>query len=465
MNNIDMYKKKIKELKRENIRNEYKINYLRDKIQKRESALSWQVCQIYGNFFLENSIFTKIIRWLLSNLFLRIIKIKKGRYNSHQKYKNELDNILSENKGKTKGIIIYPPTVDWNVPLFQRPQQLALELSKRGFLFFYCTNNIFDRVSGFSNINNQLILTDKYSLLLNEIDNYIFYLNSTNLVITIIDIEEMLEKSKNVFIVYDYIDDLSVTSEINANLIRKHEYLIKTSDIIITTANNLYSEVLTKRDDGVYLVPNGVDYAHFHITRDKEFLPNDIQSIIEKRNPIVGYFGALASWFDYELVKYLAINRPEYHIVLIGVNYDNSLDISGIDTIENIHYLGIKEYSILPKCAVWFDVSIIPFVLNDITKSTSPIKIFEYMALGTPIVTTDLDECKKYKSVLIGRDYQEFVEKVDEAITLRGDNQYLLVLDQEARENTWEKRADAISQIISHHFLRNYNNKMDLNRY
>ncbi len=58
------------------------------------------------------------------------------------------------------------------------------------------------------------------------------------------------------------------------------------------------------------------------------------------------------------------------------------------------------------------DVMIIPFVLNEITSSTSPVKLFEYMAMKKPIVTTDMLECRKYKSVLIGKNYEDFIKKI-----------------------------------------------------
>ena len=90
--------------------------------------------------------------------------------------------------------------------------------------------------------------------------------------------------------------------------------------------------------------------------------------------------------------------------------------------------------------------------MNKITESTSPIKIFEYMALGKPIVTTDLRECRKYKSVLIGKDYENFIKKVDDALELRDDPAYLGLLDKEAKENTWEDRARKIDEAIQEHF-------------
>ena len=90
----------------------------------------------------------------------------------------------------------------------------------------------------------------------------------------------------------------------------------------------------------------------------------------------------------------------------------------------------------------------IPFLINEITESTSPIKLFEYMALGKPIVTTDMPECRKYRSVLIGNNPDDFIDKIESALALRGNPEYAATLKQEALDNTWEVKASAIASII-----------------
>ncbi|MFR8622317.1 hypothetical protein [[Ruminococcus] torques] len=103
---------------------------------------------------------------------------------------------------------------------------------------------------------------------------------------------------------------------------------------------------------------------------------------------------------------------------------------------------------ILQNYAARMDVLTIPFLINDITKATSPVKLFEYMALNKPIVTTDMDECRKYESVLIGHDHKEFLEQLDKAILLKTDETYKALLDKEALENTWEEKARTILEQL-----------------
>ena len=131
-----------------------------------------------------------------------------------------------------------------------------------------------------------------------------------------------------------------------------------------------------------------------------------------------------AEWFDYELIKKLAVERPDREIVLIGVDYDKSIEKSGMDKLSNIHFLGPINYTELPAYSKHFSVSTIPFILNDITESTSPVKLFEYMAMGHPIVTTNLPECKKYQSTLISKTHEEFMANIEKALTLSENAEY-----------------------------------------
>ena len=156
----------------------------------------------------------------------------------------------------------------------------------------------------------------------------------------------------------------------------------------------------------------------------------------------------MAVWFDYELIRKLAVLRPNYNIVLIGSKYDDSLENSKIEELENVYFLGTRAYNVLKNYAKHFDVCTVPFIINDITKSTSPLKIFEYMALEKPIVTTAMDECKKYKSIYIANNAEEFIQLVDETLKLNKDkdSKYYDMLKKEAMQNSWQNK---VTQIIN----------------
>ena len=93
---------------------------------------------------------------------------------------------------------------------------------------------------------------------------------------------------------------------------------------------------------------------------------------------------------------------------------------------------------------------IIFYLINSITQATSPLKLFEYMALGKPIVTTAMKECKKYKSVMIANNNEEFIDLIDKSIELSKDknNSYFDLLNKEALENTWKEKAISIINLL-----------------
>ena len=173
----------------------------------------------------------------------------------------------------------------------------------------------------------------------------------------------------------------------------------------------------------------------------------EFKAVLEKGKPIMCYYGALAKWFDYELIKKIAAT-DKYSIVLFGIKYDEAYD-ENMNGEENVYFLGPVDYKILKNYAAKCDILTIPFVINNITKATSPVKLFEYMALHKPIVTTDMNECRKYKSVLRGVDHSDFLAKLDKAMELKNDENYIALLDQEARANDWSEKAKVIIDLIS----------------
>ena len=119
---------------------------------------------------------------------------------------------------------------------------------------------------------------------------------------------------------------------------------------------------------------NGVDYEHYQNIYANFKFDTEFQEILAEKKPIIGYYGAFASWFDYEMIRKLATDRPQYNIVLIGTKYDDTLEKSGIEQLSNVHFLGTKSYNVLKNYANKFNVCTVPFIINDITKATSYFK-------------------------------------------------------------------------------------------
>ncbi|MGU8237284.1 glycosyltransferase [Clostridium perfringens] len=362
-------------------------------------------------------------------------------------------------KEKFKAVVVFDSRVGWNIPLFQRSQHMANELTDDGYLYFYRTSEQFDpHIKTVEKLKDRLYLVNMANFalqnamfdLLKEYKGHKFL----SLYSTDVYLDEQYIKEKytdNGFkIIYEYIDELS--DEISGHLpdfvYDRHKNIIEDkSNIAVGSADKLIEEIEEIRGkENVAMITNGVQYDHWQYRSDE--VPEKLKDIVSKGNPIIGYFGALAKWFDYELLKKVAKERPNYEIVLIGFLYDNSFKDSKIDELENVHYLGIVDYKELNKYSQYFTISTIPFLLNDITESTSPVKLFEYMAMGHPIVTTDMRECRKYKSVLIGKSHEDFIEKLDFALTLDKNDEYYNYLKEEALANTWKEKAAILYRLI-----------------
>ncbi len=416
----------------------------------------WKAASFYYRLKEKNAVIRNAVK-ILSKLKRIIIKhkdkkLKKKSLRTKEKTKIDFNRTLKFilRKHENKPIFIFCPVIDWNIPLFQRPHHIAINLSKLGTLYFYCTTNYYDKINGFKKIKNGCYVTNQFGLIDKLKVKKVYHIHAADKNIDANFIEEKLSQGN--IILYEYMDELheDVSGKIPKKILDRHIKVLKDERcIVITTAKKLYNKVSQYRNRNHILVTNGVEYEHFNKKFKENEMPSEIRNLKNKYKYIIGYFGALAKWFDYEAIKTLAINKPNYCILLIGWDYDGSLKLSRIEELENVKIIGPIEYRLLPKYAFWFDVSTIPFLINDVTKSTSPIKLFEYMSLGRPIVTSKLPECLKHKDIVLTYDNsRDFVKKIDEALKLKNEKVYLEKLKTEALNNTWEKKAKQIMKIV-----------------
>ena len=393
----------------------------------------------------------KLRAYIIAN-YLDKISIKV--FLNKRKYRTQLRDILTNNKYDR--IVLWRSSFGYNVELFQRPQHIANNLAKNKCLVLYEVTTMTDKVKTIAKQANNLYLINFNNIVLNRLlmeelkkikkAKYV-QLYSTDWKLSVENIENYI---KNGFgFIYEYIDHLSPelagTKNLPQNIIDKYEYVMNHDNVyVVVTADLLEKDVIEKRGKkNVFYSSNGVDYNFFK-TFDKNYkFEKEFQDILDKKKPIIMYYGALAKWFDYELVKKIA-KTNKYSIVFFGIKYDESYVESGIDNVDNVYFLGARNYRVLKNYAKCADILTIPFLINDITRSTSPVKIFEYMALHKPIVTTPMNECKKYKSVLIGENHDDFIKQLEVALTKKNDKKYIELLDKEAKDNDWSQKAKII---------------------
>lgn len=247
-------------------------------------------------------------------------------------------------------------------------------------------------------------------------------------------------------VVYYCTDEFSAFPGVDPDAMRQMETeLLRKADIAFATAQPLV-ESKKKFNPETYFSPHGVELEHFSRCLDKDFkIAEEIDAI---KRPIIGFFGLIQEWLD--LIRYLATKRPDFSIVLIG---KSDVDTPVLNGLQNVHLLGHKDYSVLPSYAKGFDVCMIPFKINEITRNVNPIKLREYLAMGKPVVSTYMSEVAKYSVVEIADTYDEFVRKVDLSLEKNSDQDIRERLDAIKME-TWQFRLEEISKIVAKKMLQ-----------
>jgi len=214
--------------------------------------------------------------------------------------------------------------------------------------------------------------------------------------------------------------------------------MLREVDLVVVTAQRLYDAVVRERSEGVLYVPNGVDYDHF-AGGDWE-PPEDYASIPEPR---VVYAGSLEPWFDTDLLYDVARSRPGVSFVIIG---PVRIDLSKLRRLENVFVLGRRSYDVLPGYFAHADVGIIPFRHSAMIDAVNPIKLYEYLAAGLPVVATAWEELRRLGSpALLAEGAGEFGEALDQALRDPGDPEEKRAF---ARERSWAQRFATIAATL-----------------
>jgi glycosyltransferase involved in cell wall biosynthesis len=333
--------------------------------------------------------------------------------------------------------VIFLPSIPWSVTLFQRPQHLARELARRGHLVVYDCSGTNEDVQGFREIEPNLLLYRGDARHLGRLPNPLLWTFSYNYHLA-------GNYVPDADCIYDWIDDLSVFDYDQGLLRRNHRRALKEARVVASVARRLHEEARRERPDALYL-PNGVQYEHFAEPPAAPVVDADAAPFLESDRPLAGYYGAIARWFDYGLLQEVADRRRDWNFLLIGPNYDGSIERQDLlRRCPNVRWIGPRHYQTLPGYLHRFDVATIPFAINDITLATSPLKLYEYFAGGKPVITTAMPECMAYPVVRIARDSRDFSRHLDEALAEGRSPAFRRRLQQIARENSWAERVGAL---------------------
>ncbi|GAF26379.1 predicted glycosyltransferases [Moorella thermoacetica Y72] len=356
--------------------------------------------------------------------------------------------------------------IDWGFR-FQRPQHLARSFARKGHRVFYLKTT-FNPKSNVSvtvkklernivevelpgspqlNIYRDQLDTSTLQKLLDSFE----YLRQHYSIVEAICLVQLpfwqpiasrLREKFGWKIVYDCMDEHGEFSTNGPTMLTLEENLSLQSDLVLATSQKLL-EKQKCYSSNCLLVPNACEFEHFSVSFKTQ--PHEIAHL---SRPIIGYYGAISDWFDTELVAAMARLKPDWSFVLIGNTFGANL--TPFTGLKNVHLLGEKPYSELPAYLHAFDACIIPFKRTPLTEATNPVKFYEYLSAGKPVVSVHLPEVALYeaeKLVYLASTPDEFVEKIIRALQ-ENSAEIVAARQRFARQNTWEKRFALIEPAI-----------------
>lgn len=313
--------------------------------------------------------------------------------------------------------------------MFQRPQQLMKHLSFLGYTVYYEDIGSFPQ----SRIKN---LWDNFYLCQGISPLTATHPRPRILWMTFPHHVDLIRHYQPDYVVFDCSDE---PKDEFSNWGKSWPAMLSKADLVFASSTSLFDQ-LKNQHPAVVLLRNGVDFEHFTIPQNR---PPDLP----EKKPLIGYSGAIAPWLDWKLLQDVISRNPTFHFIFLGALV--KLRRFPLKS-ENLSYLGLKSYSTLPSYLQQFNVSLIPFKLTDMTKGCNPIKLYEYTAVGSPIVATPLPELTQVScpGIYLASDpihFSKALEKANLETTSQSDRKFF------AAQNDWKKRALAI-----HHTLQKY---------
>lgn len=248
-------------------------------------------------------------------------------------------------------------------------------------------------------------------------------------------------------LVYYCIADFDELVKKAAKIRKTETALIKKADVIFAQGKIL-EEKCKKFNVHVHIFPFGVNLANFNISKHWDSR-QDFTDIKNIKKPIIGYIGGIHRHIDQELLAYAAKNNPAWSFVMIG---PIQTDVTILEEMKNIAFLGKKDFSLLPGYIREFDAAIIPYAKNPFTHTVYPTKLNEYHALGKPVIATDLPEIILYNThneglVFIAKNKEEFVTRIAQALKEENNNTAEKRIAS-AHKHGWDTRISEMSGII-----------------
>jgi GT2 family glycosyltransferase/glycosyltransferase involved in cell wall biosynthesis len=358
--------------------------------------------------------------------------------------------------------VICFPVIDWHFRV-QRPQHIARVLGQRGHRVFYlstqpllgCASNGFEVLE--SPVPNvwlvrlrvvRAVFPNLYQEQLSGADlaDYVEALDAMRAAlgigtpIAIVDLpfwRPLVEALPGSLLIYDCMDHHAGFATNSAAMLSEEARLLRSADAVIVTSRWLESELGKVRP--VELIRNGADVERF------ARIPERPLHLSERA--VVGYIGAISDWFDVNLLERAARAMPDVDFVLVGdVTHP---DVSPLSALDNVRFLGEVPYDLAADYVHAFDVCTIPFVIDELTLATNPVKAYEYLAAGKPVVATAMPELLAMDDLVrVADGAPQFIAHLRASLLESKQCEAVERRRGWAAGHDWEQRAAAVDSLI-----------------
>ena len=357
------------------------------------------------------------------------------------------------------------PVIDWDYR-FQRPQHLSLEFARRGHRVFYFST----RFAGDFCLREPMVRTVQANVFVIELpggggalDIYQDLPNDYEITclefgvravkekfdmgatISIVDYPfwaPVVRRLNNNIVLYDCMDDYSSFRNAGPPVRQMESEIVEIADLVVCSSVRLQERLRQRFGRDSVLIRNGVE--------PKDFSNPPARLAIEPNGRTVGYYGAITDCTDVELIAYAARCLPENRFILVGAN--DGADLSCLERLPNVSLTDEVPYARLPEYLHAFDVCLLPYRVCEHTVAADPVKLWEYLGAGKPVVAVRLPEIERLKDLItMAEGPDEFVQGIRSSLN-ETDPQLKARRKAFAAGNSWSRRCDEMQQAIAPFF-------------
>ena len=224
---------------------------------------------------------------------------------------------------------------------------------------------------------------------------------------------------------------------------------LSVADVVLANCAPVATSFQSYARSPIRIVPNGAE--RFDMVAD---LLKPIEGLATPGRPTIGYVGNLRDRIDWEMLHQLVQRRPNWSFVFAG-SAEGNPEVVSLSKFSNVSFLGVVEYADLPSFLKSIDVGIVPHVLNDLTNNMNPLKVYNYLAAGVPVVSTGVPNLSELQGLIhVADDTEAFAAAIETCLAKPSREE-----DDETRgrllgEISWESRVDDIIDILEPFLLK-----------